>query len=387
MTKHTITTNKPSKSQTERDIFEAGITAIFKGQLYPVENSHEIIAKFKDGTFAMSELGLMLYTNGYNLRGISNKYPNGLVYYDGKNLFGIGYFAKEKEKTGHLHIVAPQGNRSLETVLKFIDEVRKSGLAHNSVYVRYLSETERDMYLDSGFLSIETDPWHPDAPEEDETFPNRRFLLDDVFEKNADGEIRIKNLKGENQRGFKKKNRLGYQRFENFLQRNELTVSIIPYHYSLAEVKQAKEVVIRYFDAKKKLGGLVGSTPEDYFSLLLKKPNGVNGEDYFSYLCLLTTVDGKTAPIAFFSGERLQNKKVALYATITMRFPEYLEKFLKDDKGFTAIPQYIWLSIFKDMWKKGISEVDVGGSETIGLDDQKRQLGGNPEKTYWVVKK
>lgn len=379
--------NQQSESQTDREIFESRIKNIFKDQIYPVEESSNIIARFKDGTFAMSEIGLTLYTNGYNLRGTSNKHPNGLIYYDGKNLFGIGYFSKEEENIGHIHIVAPKGEHPVEAVLTFINEVKKSGLSDASIYIRHLSEKERDIFLSSGFSSVDMDPWHPEAPEEDETFPNRVFLLDDLFEKNGDGTIHIKNLKGKDQQGFKKKNRLGYQRFENFLKRNQLMVTINPYHYSLGERNQAKEVVVRYFEARKNRGGLVGSTPEDYFPVMLQKPRGINGKDYFSYLGTLSTSEGKSIPIAFFSGEKLADTKIALYATITMRFPEYVKEFIQDEIGFTAIPQYIWLTIFKDVWKKGISTIDVGGSETIGLDDQKRQLGGNPEKSYWVIKK
>ncbi|MFE9675359.1 hypothetical protein ACFYO5_14750 [Streptomyces sp. NPDC006259] len=371
---------------TERDQFEDRLRALFGSKITPVEESFEIIDKYKDGSFAMGHIGLMLYANGYNVRGASSKYPNGLVYHDGTNAFGVGYFSKEGHVAKHLHIVAPKGPGRVAAVRDFVAAVREAGLARDSVYVRHLSPEDRDEFLAAGFSGIETDPWHLGAPEEDETFPNRVYYLDELFERDAEGELQVSKLAGEERRKYKNKNKLAYRRFQNFLDRNpHLSFAIEPYGYSGPEKESARSVVESYFQARREQGTVVGSTPEDYLAIVREQPGGKNEQDYFSYLGSIVTEDGEKFPAMFFAGERISERRAALYCTMTMRFRERLTGLFKDSTGFTAIPQYVWLSVFRLMWEQGIREVDAGGSEVKGLDDQKRQLGGKPEKTFWVV--
>ncbi|WP_031507131.1 hypothetical protein [Streptomyces megasporus] len=371
---------------TERDHFEDRLREIFGARVSPVEESFEAIQNYKDGSFAMGHVGLMLYANGYNLRGASSKYPNGLVYNDGTNLFGVGYFSKEGHVAKHLHIVAPKGPGRVEAVRGFIAEARKAGLARTSVYVRHLSPEDRERFLAAGFSGIETDPWHLGAPEEDETYPNRVYHLEEILHEQPDGTLRIANLTGEERKRYRSKNRLAHRRFENFLDRNpHLKFVIEPYGYTEPEQELARSVVEGYFEARREQGTVVGSTPEDYYAIVRQRPGGTNEHDYFSYLGKIITDDGDVHPAMFFAGERVSDRRAALYCTMTMRFPDRLVGLFKDPTGFTAIPQYAWLSVFKLMWRQGIREVDAGGSEVKGLDDQKRQLGGRPEKTYWVV--
>ncbi|MFF5983182.1 hypothetical protein ACFY78_30490 [Streptomyces olindensis] len=370
----------------ERDEFEARLESLFGDKLCPVEESFDAIQRFKDGSFAMGHLGLMLYTNGYNLRGTSTRHPNGLVYHDGENLFGVGYFSKEDSPAKHLHIVAPKGPGKVAAVTSFITAVREAGLARTSVYVRHLAPEDHAAFLDAGFAPVSKDPWHPVAPEEDETHPNRVYYLDTLLDEQPDGSLRVRNLPGEEHRRYKSKNRLACRRFENFLQRNDhLRFQVRPYGYTEPETRKARAIVEGYFEARREQGTLVGSTPEDYRALITQRPGGQNERDYFAYLGGLFLPDGEEIPVLFFAGERTGPRRASLYCTMTMRFPERLTGVLKDPTGFTAIPQYVWLTVFQKMWRHGIREVDAGGSEVKGLDDQKRQLGGRAEKTHWVV--
>lgn len=370
----------------ERHHFELRLLSLFGDKLRPVEESFDTIDNFKDGSFAMGHLGLMLYANGYNLRGSSIQYRNGLVFHDGENLFGVGYFSKEGHLAKHLHIVAPRGPGRLEAVRAFIADVREAGLAPNSVYVRHLSPEDHELFLSAGFAPVTTDPWHPGAPEEDETFPNRVYYLDQLFEEEPDGGLRIRTLKSEEHRKYKTKNRLAFRRFENFLERNDhLDFRIRPYGHTAEEAASARGIVEGYFAARREQGMLVGSTPEDYMALITQKPGGDNERDYFAYLGQMAVEGQDEVPVMFFAGERTGERRAALYCTMSMRFPERLTDIFKDPTGFTAIPQYVWLTVFKRMWAQGIREVDAGGSEVKGLDDQKRQLGGRAEKTHWVV--
>ncbi|QES46718.1 hypothetical protein DEJ50_01450 [Streptomyces venezuelae] len=371
---------------TERDEFEARLQSLFGDKLRPVEESFETISRFKDGSFAMGHLGLMLYTNGYNVRGTSTHHPNGLVFHDGENLFGVGYFSKEDGPAKHLHIVAPKGPDRIAAVTSFVAAVREAGLARTTVYVRHLSPSDHALFLAAGFEPVSKDPWHPVAPEEDETHPNRVYHLEEILEPEAGGGLRVRNLPGEANRKYKSKNRLAHRRFENFLARNDhLGFHVLPYGHSTAETAKARGIVEGYFAARREQGEVVGSTPEDYRALITQRPGGLNEHDYFAYLGSLTVTGGEEVPVMFFAGERTADHRASLYCTMSMRFPERLTGIFKDPTGFTAIPQYVWLTVFKKMWNQGIREVDAGGSEVKGLDDQKRQLGGRPEKTHWVV--
>lgn len=370
----------------ERHHFEMRLQSLFGDKIRPVQESFDIIQGFKDGSFALGHLGLMLYANGYNLRGSSIQNPNGLVFHDGENLFGVGYFSKEGHLGKHLHIVAPKGPGRIEAVKSFIADVRDAGLAPSSIYVRHLPPEDHQAFLAAGFAPVDTDPWHPGAPEEDETYSNRVYYLDELFEETPDDGLRIRNLVGGENRNHRAKNRLAFRRFENFLVRNDhLDFQFRPYGHTPEEADKARRIVEGYFEARREQGMVVGSTPEDYYALITQRPGGENEHDYFAYLASMAVDGGEETPVAFFAGERTGERRAALYCTMTMRFPERLTGLFKDSTGFTAIPQYVWLSVFQRMWAQGIREVDAGGSEVKGLDDQKRQLGGRPEKTYWVV--
>lgn len=374
------------KNPTERDRFEAGLLEVFGDTIIPVEQASQIIARFKDGSFAMSQMGMMLYTNGYNIRGRSTLFPNGLVYFDGATIFGVGFFAKEGEKTGHLMIIAPRGGDVVAVVRNFIARVRAAGLTSSSVYVRHLSPALREQFLAAGMEPITVDPWHPEAMEEDEWYPNRVFSIDELITLCEDGDVwKIENLPSDGGK-HKNKARQAHNRFKNFLKRNGLRFCLEPYGYTPKEIAEAQDVVQDYFDSRRKeKEGVVGSTPEDYFALVRQKPSGVNEQDYFAYRGWLEASDGARYRTSFFAGEKIANERVGLYATISLRFPDIYMETGWDMTSFTAISQYVWLEVFARLRRSGIKVVDGGGSETFGLDYQKRQLGGKPEKSHWVV--
>lgn len=87
---------------TDRDKIESLLISNFSGSIRPITSEEvPLINLYKDGSFGRSYF--MLYANGYNLRGKSNHFPKGLLYYDGDNIFGIGYFKKAMaDSTGHL---------------------------------------------------------------------------------------------------------------------------------------------------------------------------------------------------------------------------------------------------------------------------------------------
>lgn len=372
---------------SQRDVVEDVLLKEFPKKIKPIElDDLEIINRFKDGSFGFSYLGLLLYANGYNLRGISKKYLKGLLYYDGENIFGIGYFKKDiNEENGHLHIIAPRGKDWLPAVDKFIKDIRSiSEIPNNSIYIRHLDRNQYNKLIELGYDDISKSPWSDIAPREDETYNSRLIDLDDVIEYDDKGLLKIKILKGNESKNFRKKTRSAYLRFGNFLERNNSEV-IIEQH-NLQNLKDAENILKKFFNIlNEKSDGAVLSTFEDYLNIIKSiSPKDEIGKTFFQYVGYLKGVD-YSLPVMYFAGERIDLDTVALYATFALRDRKMLPTNV-DSKGYTAISQYCYMKIFDILYKKGIRKVDLGGSEVVDLDLFKKQLGAIVKETYWVIK-
>ncbi len=393
---------------TVRDEIESILIEYFKGRVIPIDKSAmPLINQFKNGDFARSLLGFMLYSNGYNLRGGSTLYPDGLFYYDGKNIFGIGLFKKTLDSTGyHLMVVAPEGDAHVAVVDSFLNSVyqhlkslNKGELLKES-FVRHLNESQHRAFLSLGYGTIDESPWDPEAASEDEEKNHKLIALADVIEVGDDGsEYSVKTLAGEESRGFRVKARMAYNRFDNFLDRNGLSFHIFDYTQEYQSVAEA--LVVRHFNTLK---NPVGSTPEDYFNLVRYQPPE-DCDQYFGKIGFISmnseansgdskdladfgAVDvgnQKMIPIMLFIGEKTDATTVALYATFSLRDESILPIHI-DPVGFSAISQYSYLHLFKMLIGEGVAWVNVGGSETEDLDKFKRQLGARLVPSYWAVK-
>lgn len=342
-------------------------------------DAHHLAAlhPFKAGGFMPSLLGFMLYCNGYSLRGTSRACRNGLIYADGETLFGIGIFRKTLESPAwHVMISGPWGRDGFAKVDRFIHRLRELGVEHE-VFIRHLPDAEYRTFRSHGYLDVDASPWCADAPSEDETHHHKRIRLSDIIEEDAAGAIVIRTLDGEEHRGFRVKARMVFNRFRNFLDRNRLRFAIRD--YTLADLEVAERLVTHHFAILK---NPVGSTPEDYMSLLRFDP-AKGGDQYFGKIGFLE--DGTVSiPALLFIGEKTGASTVALYATFANRDVETLGGRF-DPTGFSAISQYAYLRLFKTLRAQGVEWVDVGGSETEDLNTFKRQLGAKAVPSYWVV--
>ncbi len=379
---------------TQRDEIEAILLEEFSGLIHPLDNNAvSVINQFKNGNFARSLLGYMLYTNGYNLRGTSHHYPNGLYYSDGEHLFGIGIFKKTMDATNsHIMIVCPTGDNIIHAVDDFLNLVYqlfekqgKTSLLGDS-FVRHLDEIDYRSFRRIGYETIDVSPWDPEAPAEDEEKNHKLIFLKDIIHTCPDsGELTVKALNTANSRNFRMKARMAYKRFENFLARNHLTFEIRDYHTNNKDI--AEQLVVHHFQSLK---NPVGSTPEDYFNIVRYQPDEKH-TDYFGKMGYLTPANPELSPLKesipmmLFIGEKTAKDTLALYATFALRDTDVLPENT-DTSGFSAISQYVYLSLFKDLIKTGIKRVNVGGSETDDLDKFKRQLGAKYEASYWAVK-
>lgn len=377
--------NRLVDQERQRDTVEKALINHFRGLVKPLAlDDVEILNKFKDGSFGFSYLGIMLYANGYNFKGQSSKYPQGLLYYDGDNVFGLGFFRKTLDaKKGHLHIIAPRGKTWTTAVYNFINQVRHiSDIPKTSIYIRHLSEANYKELIDSGYnyAPAQADPWHLTAHSEDETYNHRLIQLDHIIGYNDEGTLEIKTLQGDESKDFRRKAKLAYNRFTNFLDRNKLEFSLEPYD-PYKQKEEAKNLVRTHF---RSLKNAVGSTPEDYFNLVYKvPPSEQERKEFFAYLGYLRN-ENERIPITLFIGEKINFNTVAMYATFSLRDEKILPEKC-DTTGFTAISQYAYLRVFDRLYKAGIDYVDLGGSEVEDLDRFKRQLGAKEVPTYWLV--
>ena len=364
---------------TAREKLECMILESFP-QVKPLEASdYRRINRYKNGAFGRSLLSFMLYANGHNTRGYSLLHPGGLLYDDGKVLFSIGIFRRRRfEDVLHPMINAPYGEDVLPAIDRFIKRLRALPFqGQGAIYVRHLDPITCRCFLRAGFRNIRDRPWISEAPSEDETYNHKLIELDSIIALDPNKGLQIKTLELEGSRGFRKKARLSYNRFANFLERNGMQLEMEDYRPGHRDM--ARQLVVNHFGS---LRNPIGSSPQDYFCLVDYQPEPGH-VDYYGKIGFLLKDDLKI-PIMLFIGEAVGYQTVALYATFALREPEFLPEGA-DTKGFTAISQYCYLRIFEDLLGHGIHRVNVGGSETHDLNTFKRQLGAEFQETCWVL--
>lgn len=361
-----------------REKMEHFLVDKFNRRIKPLEiEDFETINKHKDNTFGFSFAGLMLYCNGMNEKAISHYAPMGLLYNDGENIMGIGIFKKGvAEKNIYVHIVAPRG----KDWMKCIDEIEGNLKEYSeektyAIIVRHIKDNEYNELIEAGYQNIEIDPWDIQAPQEDETYNNRLVELSKIV-KNEGNDIVVESLTNEEAKNYKKKTRLAYNRFRNFLSYNN--AELVYEKYTPQYIDVAKSIVESHFASLK---NRVGSTPQDYYNLIEKSFYEEN--KVYAYIGFLK-IQNEKIPVSLFIGEVIGEKNVALYATFATRNIE-----LKDDVntiGFSAISQYCYVRIFSMLQKEGIKFADLGGSELDELNTFKKQLGAVLIDTYWAIK-
>ncbi len=342
------------------------------------EGDARFIEDLKDGTFGLSYLGFLLYCNGRNARGFSTKHPKGLIYFDGQNLFGVGVFRREAEKEkGHLVLHAPRGVNVISTVSRFSEEVARSSpsLAGQLLYVRSLTLEQYREFLQRGFAPVQEEPWHTEAFAEDETYNYSTIDLEEMLQHEPAKATTVSGI-----RSFRRR-RNAINRFEKFLQRYGLE-----WKAREPTIEESKSIVKNHFQLLEKNGKRVGSTPEDYWNVL-----EATKESHFAVMMSACKGDVEV-PTSIFVGEKVSDKRLAMYCCISRRDSEaYAEKLGLPSGmvGFSALSTYALLKAFLEVKKRfpEVEEVALGGSETPDLNAFKRRLGARNEPTYWVVKK
>jgi hypothetical protein len=380
----------PVDTSTYRDHVESVLRTEFVDRLRPIdEKLVDVLERYKDDSFGLSYLSLLLYCNGWNRSSYSNAHPQGLVFHDGDVVFGVGCFVTEAPRAGSsssggspyggIHLVAPRGASAQERVTRTAQVCRRR-FSELPVYTRHLAPGAYESYLASGcWRPIDAAPWDAQAPSEDETFCHRRIHLPDLVDLGPEGyEVRV--LDGGESRQFRRKAYLAHNRFRNFLRREKLRYRLV--EHSAEYTDAAARVVHGHFDAISATRKVIGSSAADYENLVRFVPEPRDPR----FFCRLGWLEGSgwRRPLSFFACEQLAEGSWGCYATISRRDPEVLPDTV-GSQGFSAIAQYALLELFAELRRRGAREADLGGSETSELDRFKRHLGARHQPTYWAV--
>ena len=278
----------------------------------------------------------------------------GLKYFDGKMLVSIGIGDRfSLGGSWHYHVTNPMGEvdaDSLRTLSKHLLEL--SGVP---VFVKKLTLAERDELLEAGFSPIEDYPWHAQAMEEDDTFPEQIVDVDLVLEK----------LEAHEYSSLKRNYRQYRAKFGE-----HTTWEPLGKDHSEDNSAEADAIVQDFFDYLD-IKQLHISRPSDYDNIIHYPPIGKNGKAYFSRL---VRVSGEAA--GFFAMEPVSEEMAGLYASITLH------------QKFPYLSEYMIVECCKVLKEAGYRYLNLGGSETSGLFGFKEKFSPVARnRMYWVVYK
>ena len=278
----------------------------------------------------------------------------GIKYFDGRMLVAIGIGDRfSLGGSWHYHVTNPMGEFNAENLLTLSRHLLE--LSGVPVFVKKLTLEERDTLLQSGFSPIEDYPWHAQAMEEDDTFPEQILDVDVVLEK----------LNAHEYSSLKRNYRQYHAKFGE-----RTTWEPLGKDHSEDNSTEADAIVQEFFDYLD-VKQLHISRPSDYDNIIHYPPLGANGKAYFS---MLARVDGEAA--GFFAMEPVSQDTAGLYASIALH------------RKFSYLSEYMIVKCCEVLKEAGYRYLNLGGSETSGLFGFKEKFSPVAQKRmYWVVYK
>lgn len=330
-----------------------GIIKRYGGRVsYITAKDRTLFRTFRDAdttqTYGNSFYYLCQAVNGLGPNGL------GLKYFDGEMLVAIGIGDRfSLGGSWHYHVTNPMGAFDAESLLTLSKHLLE--LSGVPVFVKKLTLEERDQLLDIGFSPIEDYPWHAQAMEEDDTFPEQILDVDVVLAK----------LEAHEYSSLKRNYRTYCTKFGD-----QTTWEPLGKDHTEDNSAEAEAIVHEFFDYLD-IKQLHISRATDYDNIIHYPPLGANGKAYFSQLI---RVDGEAA--AFFAMEPVSPDTVGLYASITLH------------QKFPYLSEYLIVECCKLLKQAGYRYLNLGGSETSGLFGFKEKFSPVANnKMYWVVYK
>jgi hypothetical protein len=337
-----------SNHPNERTRLEQSLIKRFGGKINSItEKDNKLFQTFfdkaKNNSYADNFYYLCQAVNGNGHKNL------GLKFFDSKTLATLGIFNRYSLGGGwHFHIVHPLGEFNELEILKLSKSMLE--ISGNPVYIKKVNDEQRQQLLNIGFSSIEEYPWHAQAMEEDDTFPEQIVNIEQALE-------RLHLAKGDLA-----------EKYKRFITKNGHDLNFK--NLSPENTHDAKLIVNKFFEYLD-VKNLHISKESDYDNIISAPPLGKNGVDYFNQIIYLGQ-----KPVAWFAVGKNSETTASLYANITLH------------QEHTYLSEFLLGYVCKVLYQAGVKTLNLGGSETGGLFQFKEKLQPvEYKKMHWVVYK
>ncbi len=321
--------------------------------------------RVKGGKFHHSATAIALYLSKYPKSAVHQE-KFGYLYKRGNELLAFGVFqGMDDKKYGFIVPISAPAATVSNMARYALKEFKLSG-----IYVRFLGVKEFSTLLSPifNFVPAKEKPWHPDAPEEDETLSNSIIHIPRVVDA-------VENRKG------LRDIRQSYNRMVRLFDNTGSRFSLVKIE-TREHIEKASEIVRMHLGAIDRKGKLVSSSPEDYEGIL--QPEILTLPSVRAFLGCINDL-----PVSVLIGDMTGLGTAGLYAAITLRDQEYVGAAINDydttkHPRLSALSTFAIYSYLKHLGENGVVDIDLGGSEHADLNKWKRHLGAEYQPTYWA---
>lgn len=373
----------------QRDIIELKLRELFPGAIHNLDkDSLPLVNASKNGNYGYSLLGLKTSVRPEDPQLPSNVHPQGLLYHTERGSFGIR-IAPYPANTNYLCVVctSPCGEQWPEELNQFRKTLEEA-MPEMLFFVRHLSQedhkrmeapTNLSFFTNntppSPWVGMDFTPWEqlpqrngsPSFRSADDQEYGHRMLYARDLASEYDGNVtRINNKRA--------------KRTHRFMNENNLTLEWDP--LTEANKEDARALVSLHFPDS--------AACSYYDNILNTSPEVLAAAGVDCRIAYLTNNDtGLSIPLSLFAVEPLNADKSSygMYAGFSHVDPDYVARVAQDTNYCDIIHRLsVWTFLHHlSNENPAFTSMDMGGSETLALDDFKRDIGANEQPSYWVT--
>ncbi len=373
-----------------RQEVESKLLKLFPHSIIPLDsNAIESINRRKNNNYGFSYLGLRSSCRPEDPSMPSKAFPQGMLYHDNHITFGIR-IAAYQPKPGFtaLVVIAPQAEADFltEELGRFGQKVEEA-LPGLLLFVRHLNLEDRKALnvktnLDAiikpeniQWLEMDFTPWQqrllqgyrmPSFIVSDDQEFGHRLLDATQVSTEFQGNITTRTSKRK-------------KRIATFFDKNQITLDW--HDLSPTNLKSAGALVGDYFQ---------DDISQSFYRNVMLENEGERR--HARAFCKLATLQhkpsGKNLPIGYFASEDISQNgtRFAIYSGFSHHKPEYVSSIVNDPHHMEQTHRFILWSFLQELRQMfpQIRHIDFGGSETMTLDNFKRDIGCQPLDTFWA---